>query len=214
MNLAGKKVSFLGDSITEGHGASAPDKCFVSLFQKAYPDATIVNYGIGGTRIARQHDADPNNRHDHDFMERVESMQKDADLIVVFGGTNDYGHGNATLGKFGDHDPYTFYGALDILYEKLLQNSPRAKILVLTPLHRGYEKNRNMNGFILEDYVKAIREKTEEFSFPLLDLYKNSGMNPSKGRIQEDYMPDGLHPNDNGYARLFEQIDEFIKYRL
>ena len=214
MNLHGKKVSFIGDSITEGCGASEYKNCYVALFQKAYPDATIANYGVGGTRIARQHGANPELKNDHDFMERAELMQKDADLVVVFGGTNDYGHGNAVMGKLGANDPYTFYGAMNILFETLIRDNPRAKILILTPLHRLSEKNVNQNGYILEDYVKALREMAEEFSFPVLDLFKNSGLNPAKGTVRADYMTDGLHPNDAGYARLFELIDTFIKYQL
>ena len=34
MNIKGKKICFLGDSITEGWGASHPSKCFVGLFQE------------------------------------------------------------------------------------------------------------------------------------------------------------------------------------
>lgn len=54
MNLNNKKVLFLGDSITEGCGASDLENCYVSLFKKAYPNAKIFNYGIGGTRIAQK----------------------------------------------------------------------------------------------------------------------------------------------------------------
>lgn len=214
MDIQNKKVSFIGDSITEGCGASAYENSYVALFQKAYPNATIANYGVGGTRIARQFDADPLNKCDHDFMERAEFMQKNADLVVVFGGTNDYGHGNAPIGAFGDNDPYTFYGAMNILFETLIKDNPQAKILILTPLHRLNEKNANQHGLVLEDYVKAIREMAEEYSFPVLDLFKCSGMNPAKGSIRADFMPDGLHPNDAGYARLFELVDTFIKSNL
>ena len=54
MDLNNKKVLFLGDSITEGCGASDLENCYVSLFKKAYPNAKIFNYGIGGTRIAQK----------------------------------------------------------------------------------------------------------------------------------------------------------------
>ena len=72
----------------------------------------------------------------------------------------------------------------------------------------------NQNGYVLEDYVKALREMAEEYSFPVLDLFKTSGMNPTKGNVRVDYMPDGLHPNDAGYKRLFEQLDLYIKNNL
>ena len=54
MNLTGKKVCFIGDSITEGVGASSNEFCYVSRFATAHPEATVYNFGIGGTRIAPQ----------------------------------------------------------------------------------------------------------------------------------------------------------------
>ena len=53
MELKGKKIYFLGDSITEGVGASDAEHCYVSVFGKL--SGTIVkNYGISATRIACQ----------------------------------------------------------------------------------------------------------------------------------------------------------------
>lgn len=51
MDLEGKKVLFLGDSITEGVGASSKDTCYVSVFGKI-SGAEVKNFGISGTRIA------------------------------------------------------------------------------------------------------------------------------------------------------------------
>ena len=211
MDITNKKVYFLGDSITQGHGASTEEKCFVSLFQQAYPQAEIINYGIGGTRIAKNTTPSECDIWDQDFNLRAEAMNDGADLIVVFGGTNDYGHGDAVMGVFGDKDPYTFYGALYTLCEKLLLKYPLAKIVLLTPLHRLNETDKNALGNELVDYVRAIRETAEFFSLPVLDLFKVSGMNPAVAKVQETMMPDGLHPNDAGYQRLFELIDAFIK---
>lgn len=53
MILKNKRVLFLGDSITEGVGVSSPEKCYVSVFGKM-SGAIVKNYGIGGTRIAKQ----------------------------------------------------------------------------------------------------------------------------------------------------------------
>lgn len=52
MVLQNKTVLFLGDSITEGVGASSPDKNYVSVFQ-SLSGANAVNYGISATRIAK-----------------------------------------------------------------------------------------------------------------------------------------------------------------
>lgn len=209
MNLSNKKIHFLGDSITEGAGADSAENSFVGLFKAKYPNAEITNYGVGGTRIAKKKKQSENFWYDFDFNARVAEMTKNAELVVIFGGTNDYGHGDAKMGKFGMQDEYTFYGATYSLFEKLLVKYPNAKFLVLTPLHRLGEEQSNAMGNILKDYVQAIKEVAEYFAFPVLDLYAVSGMNPAVANVQKLLMPDGLHPNNAGHKRLFELIDAY-----
>ena len=48
MELKGKKVAFLGDSITEGYGASGVDKTYWSILGQE-TGAEVFGYGIGGT---------------------------------------------------------------------------------------------------------------------------------------------------------------------
>lgn len=212
MDLTGKKVIFLGDSITQGVGASAPDTCYVSLFREAHPEAEVINCGISGTRFAKQEQVPADDfLNINRFTLRAETMQPDGDLLVVFGGTNDYGHGNAPLGALGDTGEETFYGATHLLFTRLISRYPEAQFLVLTPLHRTGDCNPNPQGAALPDYVQAIRETAEVFSLPVLDLFSCAGINPNMGDMQAVYMPDGLHPNDAGHRRLCERIDAFIR---
>lgn len=67
-------------------------------------------------------------------------MEPEADVIVVFGGTNDFGHGDAPLGTMSDRTPYTFYGACHVLIRKLLERYPEAELVFMTPLHRYVEE--------------------------------------------------------------------------
>ena len=46
------KILFLGDSITAGAGLDTKEEAFASLVGKS-ANAEVVNYGVGGTRIAR-----------------------------------------------------------------------------------------------------------------------------------------------------------------
>ena len=140
-------------------------------------------------------------------------MPKNADLICVFGGTNDYGHGDVPYGEFGDTDEYTFCGAVYSLMKELIETYPEAKIVFLTPLHRVSEltaASRRDGDFILRDYVNKIKETAEYFSLPILDLWSISGLQPSVDIIKEKYMPDGLHPNDAGYEKLFKIVNNYI----
>lgn len=216
MELAGKKILFLGDSITEGHGASDVSKCFVSLIAER-EKANCVNYGIGGTRIAKQAKPSAEAVWDRYYLSRVPEMDEEADVVVVFGGTNDFGHGDAPLGTFEDRTVDTFYGALHLLYISLIEKYPKSDIVVLTPLHRLNEDNPYGDGYKevptaeLKVYVNIMREVAEYYSLPVLDLFAASGLQPKVPVIQEMYMPDGLHPSDAGYEILANKIAQFLK---
>ena len=210
MNLQGLKINFLGDSITEGHGCSSEAKRFTSLIAEQYGAITRC-YGIGGTRLARQTAPSGNPRHDLDFPSRVAEMDPDADVVVVFGGTNDFGHGDAPFGQFTDRTADTFCGALHELFTSLLTKFPAAQFVVITPLHRATEAVPNMHGKVLEDYVGMIRKAAEYYSLPVLDLYAAYGVQPAVPVMMETYMPDGLHPNDAGHVILTRKIAKFIE---
>ena len=215
MDLAGKKIAFLGDSITEGCGTSSLEHTFWNVLgQKT--GAQVFGYGIGGTRIAPQRvPSDP--RADQDFISRVDGMIPDADVVVVFGGTNDFGHGDAPFGTRGDQTSETFCGALHVLFTKLYERYPAAQLVVMTPTHRLSETDSVMNEFgvrrsgNLRAYVQAIRDAAEDFAVPVLDLFRVSGIQPSVPALREACMPDGLHPNDAGHAKIADKLIGFLQ---
>ncbi|MBR6510137.1 MAG: SGNH/GDSL hydrolase family protein [Clostridia bacterium] len=219
MELKGLKINFLGDSITEGHGASKPENCYVSKIAEK-TGAICRNYGIGGTRIARQIKPSKEERYDKYFSSRIDSMDEDADIVAVFGGTNDFGHGDAPIGNINDNTPDTFYGGLNFLYKNLIAKYPDAFIFVITPLHRTNEENLKGDGskekesLSLREYVKIIREVADCYSLPVLDLFANSGIYPEIPAHKEKYTVDGLHPNDFGYEVISKRIIKFIKENL
>lgn len=216
MILQGKKLNFLGDSITEGHGTSGQDKTFWGLIASR-EGAVCRGYGIGGTRIARQTTPSGEPRWDLDFCGRVSEMDADADVVVVFGGTNDFGHGDAPLGTMADRTPDTFYGGLHTLYTSLIERYTDAVIVIMTPLHRTNEDNPRGDGNkpqdvgVLAEYVAIIREVAQFYSLPVLDLFATSGIQPRVPVMQERFMPDGLHPNDAGHEIIAAKLTAFLK---
>lgn len=54
------------------------------------------------------------------------------------------------------------------------------------------------------------REVTEYYSIPVLDLYKTSGIQSAIPVIRENYMPNELHPNDDGHKLLANRIIKFL----
>lgn len=207
MNIRGLNIHFLGDSITQGVGASDPERCYVSQIAKL-TGAVCRNYGIAGTRIAKRRQPYEKPKFDRCFCDRVEGMDADADIIVVFGGTNDFSHGDAPLGQITDRTVWTFYGALHVLYNSLFARYPDSKIVVLTPMKR-HEEERD--GRHLETFVQAVREVAAYYKLPLLDLYRNLPVDLHDPGMEARYMPDGLHPNDDGHFMLASTIINFIQ---
>jgi len=119
MKLEGLTINFLGDSITEGYGTTGPDKVFHQVIEKDYKLKKAYNYGVGGTTIANQTNPSASTIWDYNFCVREDIMQKNADAVVVFGGTNDFGHGDAPFGKLDDNDNTTFCGGVNLLINKL-----------------------------------------------------------------------------------------------
>ncbi len=218
MQTENKKIAFLGDSITCGVGASTPEKAYASLVARDGGFSESYNFGVSATRIANQVAEDPRGKSET-FVERIDRMPDNIDIVLVFGGTNDYGHGDAPFGKPTDRTPDTFYGAMDKMLTKLIEKYPRSKIVLLTPIHReAEEKYINEYGVrncaTLGEYVTAEKAVAARYSIPVIDLYETSGICPDNKINKETYTVDGLHPNDTGHRVIADKILSFIKYSL
>lgn len=219
MQLEGKVINFLGDSITEGVGVTEPANIFPARIQAKYGLKRANNYGISGTRIARKRVPSENPSFDQDFCSRVCAMDPEADAVVVLGGTNDYGHGDAPIGAPADRTKDTFRGACHELMRLLIERYPGKPIVFCTPLHRLNEDapdpaNKSGSNANLREYIEIIRNTARYYSLPVLDLNAISGIQPSVPIIREMFIPDGLHPNDAGHAKLAECIANFLLYQV
>lgn len=211
MNLNGIKANFLGDSITQGVGVGSRSEIYHQLIAKKYELNEARNYGISGTRFAEQSAPTLDNpSFDKDFCSRFSEMDNDADLVVVFGGTNDFGHGDAPIGNDTDRTPDTFFGACHYLMSGLKKKYPDAKIVFMTPLHRASEMSLNRNGVNLECYVNIIKRVAEYYSIPVCDLWSLCDIQPCDPAIKEKYCPDGLHPNAKGHEKIASVLEDFL----
>lgn len=224
MELNNKIISFLGDSITEGVGVEDKENNRYDVrLKKRYNLKEIYNYGIGGTRIAHQSVPSLTPRHDLCFCGRSYNLAPESDIIVVYGGVNDYLHGSAELGTEDDKTPITFSGGVEFLMTFLKERYSNAQIVFMTPAHCDYEEcdfndeepsndeRKKGKGHPLVDYVNIIVEKGKKHNIPVLNLYNNLGIDPKDNEQKERYTVDGLHFNDDGHEIIAECLGKFLE---
>lgn len=222
MILKGKRVAFLGDSITEGVGVEdIINGRYDNIIKQKCNLKETYNYGIGGTRIAHQTKPSEKPRFDLCFCGRAYNINSDADIIVVYGGVNDYIHGDAPFGSLGDSTPSTFCGGVEFLMNILKELYPNSKIIFMTPARMFHgdikdefpspDKNKLSDSKPLLEYVKIIEKTAEKHNIPVLNLYEKLPINPNIAEHKEKYTADGLHFNDEGHKIIADLLIKFIE---
>ena len=209
---SGKSVVFVGDSITNGVNTT---KCYYEYLENNLQLDEITVMGVSGSCISSKSDYGSSNQ---PLSSRYSNIPS-SDLIMIFMGTNDYGH-ETPLGTINDETDISFYGALNYVTKNLINKYPTSTLVYVTPLHRynfgtskilnekfTYDYLPNGRGHTLKDYRDAIIETCERWSVPVIDLYAESGINPSISSIKNLYMPDGIHPNEKGHERIAQIIE-------
>ena len=210
------KLIFLGDSITQGVGASCEANNYVNLVGKRL-NCNVVNYGVSGTRIGRQTFVNCSSMWNYDFRLRAQIMDPDADFVFVFGGTNDYGHGRLPLGTPSANTPNTFCYELRLLIEDLCQKYVKNRLCFILPIRRFDEdgvcckgESGKEKGAPLLEYVNAMRQIISEYGIDIIDLYENGIPKPCVC-TGDEFTVDGVHPNDNGYRFIAQKICDYLK---
>lgn len=222
--LKKKKIACLGDSITEGVNANGWQwhRYIDKYFKENGIETTIVNLGVGGTSVCTSSYVTSSLQ---PFVNRLNTIPTDTDVIVIFGGTNDWGN-NATLGTISDSGSSSFYGAYKYMLEWLAVNRPNTKVITITPLKRYFrgggsvwhnaQTTPNNKGQLLQDYVRAVKEVSEMYAIPCVDLHNESGLNPVLEIVRTKYMADGLHPTAEGnkkmYPIILDKLKPLVKY--
>lgn len=222
MDIKGFMVNFLGDSITEGTGVTDRAGCRYDNRLAAMYGLTVNNYGIGGSRLAHQIFPSDKPRRDLCFCGRAYNMKPSADMVVVYGGVNDYIHGDAPFGKVGDTTPSTFCGSVYFLMDYLRKTYGKKPVIFMTPARCYWDSKyddlapspyptKQPDAKPLLDYVEVILETAKQFNIPVLDLYRRLGIDPHNPEHYDTYTVDGLHFNDAGHAVLAERLKDFIE---
>ena len=137
------------------------------------------------------------------------SNKSSYDLVITFGGINDYIQGVA----WSD-----FTTAVDTYLDYLVKNFTQAKLIIISPL-RTYNIYPNAAGKYQTDYDDYIKQKAKEYCLPILNLTDESGFCPFVTEFKNMWtlLPqgyethDGVHPNAD-YQKLYlaPMIKKFI----
>lgn len=218
MELEGKIINFLGDSITEGHSvADIENNRFDHILKRRCNLKKANNYGIGGTRIAHQSRPSKKARWDLNFCGRAFDMDKDADIIVVFGGVNDYNHGDAPFGTLEDSTRETFCGCANYLTDLIQELYPDAVHVFLTPAHRKGDarpspsRPEDAPGLPLISYIEALDAIAKKHGFHVLNMHTALPIDLNKPEDNALYSPDGLHFNDAGHRAIADVLEKFLR---
>lgn len=196
--LAGKKMSFLGDSITAGDGSGFSSRAerFSSVLCSEL-SAVEINMGISGTVLCTGH-ANRASR-----LADVDKIAIDSDYVFVMLGTNDFDNasaGFAELGKRGSTDTSTVYGAINELCKRLVARfaDTNAKIYLVTPIPTQNSLDSTAqcaNGWSLRDWSNILCDTAMEYGLNYIDLN-------SEAKLESADMANNLHPNTSGTAKM------------
>lgn len=211
-----KIMNCMGDSITYGYtpdSGAQMESPYPSLLQAELGLKSVRNYGISGSTLTNKVGSQY-----YPMCERITDMEKGADIVCVFGGTNDYGNYNdIQLGTIDSTDTTTIYGALNSIANTLITNYPSAFLFFITPFHRADQTAAKASGLTLELVAQAIRDIGEKYSIPVLDFYKDGGFHPENTAFKNAGYSgnDRLHPSQKFMEeKLVPMIAHFIERHL
>ena len=226
----GKRVGYIGDSITDPRNGGGKIKKYWEFLQE-WLGITPYVYGVSGRQwddVPRQAELLKNEHGD------------EVDAILVFIGTNDFNHG-VPVGEWyteaeeevmfarGEKEKLvvrkkrtpimsneTYKGRINIGITRLKELFPDKQIVLLTPLHRSFARFNETNvqpaecyqnriGEYIDSYIDAIKEAGNIWGIPVIDFNAVTGINPmikeqTSYMFNEDY--DLLHPSTKGQVRM------------
>ena len=212
--LDGKTLLFTGDSIMMAlidnlDGTYGEAYGWAEIIQENNPLATVRNYGVGGTTIAKK---DGQNDSILERLDKMFSEHPNADYCIFEGGVNDcYAGvpiGEITPGYDDSFDEYSFCGALESLFRQAILKWKGKKLGYIVTFKVPSADYANFS-----EYMSKAKKICEKWSIPYIDLYTKSGMEYHIEEIATAYSygGGGLHPNVDGYKVTVPKIEKWIK---
>jgi lysophospholipase L1-like esterase len=172
-------AAFLGDSYTDGVGASDPDRRWTSLVAGRM-GWLEDNLGIGGTGYLKAKGDEKN------YLGRIDDIvAADPDIVVVAGGQND-----DTL----DYDRGALFSGVQYLFDRIRVRLPMVRIIAVGPSFPVAVTPEQL------EFDSAVREAVEKVGGQFVSLLRPPVIDPSM------VMPDRLHVSDAGHAAIAQRV--------
>lgn len=211
---SGASAVFVGDSITAGEQYTT--KFYYEYLQEMLNLSSVQKQATSGSCISA--------KSDYGFKKSPLSSRyqtiPDGDLIMIFMGSNDFGHATP-LGTIEDTVDISFYGALNTIIPYVQSTHPNSQIVMVTPIHRAAQSSGmdsasdsapNKEGATLEDYANAIKDICKQYDLYCIDLFNLAEIDPNNKAILETcFNDDCLHPNAAGHEILAKAIAQELK---
>lgn len=172
------RVAFLGSSYAEGVGTDHVSKAFVVLASQEL-GWSPYQFTVGGSGYSG-----PPGRSYGDRLDEV--IESNPTHVVVTGSRND---ADATAGVVEQKAAE--------LYKRVREELPEATLIVVGPMWHNLQPSADV--LRVNDEVRSAAEKADAVFLDALDV-------PWLDGSPELLAPDGLHPSEEGHARMADQF--------
>ncbi len=226
----GKTGVFIGDSITNGIGASSANTKYVKVLADKLGLSSFKNLGANGTTLCTGTTSSTG----CNFGKLTLANCSGAAVVTIMMGTNDFNCAKAginVMGTFLEDSTETVYGALNRWCKQVvaLRNEEACKdtkFFFVTPIpglvnlsvvnnsaaRHGDQNKVNAAGWTMRDYCEALIKTCDYYDIPVIDLNRYGSLyykNADNNQLTQ-YLSDYVHPNDAGHALIAEDLYQFI----
>ncbi len=215
--LNGKKMLFMGDSISFGSGDAVSPFRTGRAWAGRIADLTgaiTTNASVSGAKVSFQRGDD-----NWVYSQYVPHQNTKFDVIVMHGGVNDARHERpvgtlsegteeATLKK----NQTSYVGGLEWIFYNVSKTNTEAELFFIAN-HRldGHSKGQAKD---MSAYFNAAKQACEKWGVIFIDLYNNKELNDKLETTTTKYLPDTLHLNAAGYDIITPYIIEALEAGL
>ena len=198
-------ITVFGDSITFGKG-DKPNQGWCGRL-KEYFESKGGNHRIYNLSISGDTTGDVLERFDVEAKARIKFIHDIDRHIILFSiGINDTNL--LTEEKIPKVDINVFRNNIQVLIDKSKSYTNEIVFVGLTPVDESLRINRkgeSLSNKRIEEFNNVIKKLCQKNSLPFLDMFQELSKLDYKKLLD-----DGLHPNPEGYQKMYELIKDFL----